>query len=74
MTGMTFLQYVNMHRIEIAKRKIVEDTQPISEIGKQCGIPNAKSFTRIFKQYTNMLPSEYKKAFAKKADEQSYDY
>ena len=74
-TGMTFLQYLNMHRIDIAKRKIVEDTQPISEIGKQCGIPNAKSFTRIFKQYTNMLPSEYKKAFAKKkTEEYPYDY
>ena len=74
-TGMTFLQYLNLHRIDVAKRKIVEDTQPISEIGKQCGIPNAKSFTRIFKQYTGMLPSEYKKAFAKKkTEEYLYDY
>ena len=41
-TGITFLEYLNRHRIEVAKTLLVEDEKPLSEIGKQWAskIPN----------------------------------
>ncbi len=73
-TGITFLEYLNRHRVENAKAYLVDGEKSIGEIGKLCGIPNSKSFTRIFRQYAGMLPSEYQKAFAKKNGRVSHLY
>ena len=34
---------------------------PIQEIGNRCGMPHAKTFSRVFRQYCEMTPSEYRK-------------
>ncbi len=58
-TGITFHQYLNMYRIDQACIMLTSGGYKVHEIGKMCGIPQAKSFSRLFRKYTGMTPSEY---------------
>lgn len=60
-TGVTFLQYLNTRRIDEAKSLLSGAQLTIQEIGERCGLPRAKSFSRVFRQYCGMTPSEYRK-------------
>ena len=59
--NMSFKQYVLNKRIELAKKKIIEDDSSIVTVGNEVGISNSSYFTQIFKKTTGYLPSEYKK-------------
>lgn len=48
--------------MEKAKELLAEQEYHISEICDKVGIPNASYFSQVFKQYTGMLPSEYKRS------------
>ncbi len=58
-TGFTITEQINARRCEEAKKLLLEAGESISEIGQQCGFDNASYFTRTFKRYTGLLPSEY---------------
>lgn len=60
-TGVTFLQYLNSRRIDEAKLLLSGNELSIQEIGARCGMPHAKTFSRVFRQYCGMTPSEYRK-------------
>lgn len=60
---MTFKQYVQKKRIELAKRLIQEGNDSITTICEKVGMPNTSYFSQVFKQSTGKLPSEYKKEF-----------
>lgn len=60
---MSFKQYVLKRRIELAKELILEGKYSISSIGENVGMPNPSYFSKLFKQYTGCLPSEYKKEY-----------
>lgn len=59
--NISFKQYLLELRMELAKKLIVEGKDNISVICEKVGIPNRSYFSQVFKQYTGMLPSEYKK-------------
>ncbi len=59
--GMTFKQYLLSQRMERAKRLIKNEKTSIATICEQVGIGNPSYFSHLFKEYTGMLPSEYKK-------------
>lgn len=59
-TGHTFVSYVNLIRCEKAKVMLTENRLHIGEIGRACGFENQSYFTRIFRNYTGMLPSTYR--------------
>ena len=61
-TGQNILYYINMVRIENAKRLLKESRQDtgIGEIGKETGFTNSNSFIRIFKKYEQMTPGKYR--------------
>lgn len=59
--NMSFKRYVLQKRMELAKALILEGNEGISVICERVGIPNRSYFTQIFKQYTGVLPSEYRK-------------
>lgn len=59
--NISFKQYLLEMRMELAKKLIVEGKDSISTICEKVGIPNRSYFSQVFKQYTGMLPSEYKK-------------
>lgn len=64
-TNMTFHDYLNCHRINIAIRLLEHSAYSIGEVGEMVGIPIAKSFSRLFRKYTGMSPSEYREFFYK---------
>lgn len=59
-TGYTFSDYVNMRRMEIAGKRILEGAST-EEISEAVGFENVKSFFRAFKSYYKMSPSAWKK-------------
>ena len=65
-TTHTFVSYVNLIRCEEAKRLLAENNLRIGEIGRTCGFENQSYFTRLFRSYTGMLPSEYRDKQLKK--------
>jgi len=58
--GLSFKQYLNNIRLEEACRLLEESDYSIKEIAYKVGFNNSTHFTRVFKQYKDILPSEYK--------------
>lgn len=53
-------QYILEYRIEQAKKLLSEGILKISVISTMCGFSNQYHFSRIFKQHTNLTPTEYR--------------
>lgn len=64
-TGMTFHDYLNLHRINVSMRLLEHKAYSISEVGQAVGIPVAKTFSRLFRKYTEMSPTEYRNIYIK---------
>lgn len=60
-TGYTFISYLNVIRIQEAKRLLSQTEQSISEIGRACGFENASYFSRAFRSVTGKTPGAYRK-------------
>lgn len=60
--NMSFKRYVQNQRMEKAKEMILEDKESIVYISGAVGIPNPSYFAQLFKQYTGVNPSEYKRS------------
>lgn len=62
--GQNFPDYINYYRIEEAK-KILSDpkkkNQKIDSMALEVGYNNRIAFYRVFKKYTNMTPTQYRK-------------
>ena len=67
--GKNFFTYINEYRIDAIKKKI-EDPKfnhlTLLAIAFECGFNSKSSFNNIFKQYTGLTPSEYKKKVEEK--------
>ncbi len=59
-TGFTIMQYYNILKIEEAKKLLRENVSPTT-ISNQLNFDSPTYFTKVFKKYTDMTPSEYKK-------------
>lgn len=59
--GATPTQYINSLRCNKAKQMLKNKKHSINEIAVQCGFENASYFSKTFKKYTGMLPSDYSK-------------
>ena len=58
-TGQTVVEYVNNYRCDRAK-ELIRNGIPINEAATQCGFNNMSFFTKTFKKYSGVNPSEYK--------------
>ena len=58
---MSPMQYVISLRIAMAKGYLENSTKNISEISNEVGYENALYFSRLFRKYTGMTPTEYRK-------------
>lgn len=58
LTGRTFIEYVNVHRVSEAERLLLTSQATIGEIAAQIGCENANYFTKLYKQYKGMTPSD----------------
>ncbi|GBG11485.1 DNA-binding response regulator [Paenibacillus agaridevorans] len=63
-TGDTLINFVQKHRIERAKQYLKKTDLPIHEISHYAGFANENYFSKIFRRWTQMTPSEYRKAKA----------
>lgn len=59
-TGKTVVRYINEHRIGRVK-ELLANGETVSQAAYACGFNNLSFFTKIFKRYAGVLPSEYKK-------------
>jgi AraC-like DNA-binding protein len=59
-TGLTFVQYVNRLRINLACELLATDTLSITEICYQCGFNNLSNFNRQFLLLKDMPPSKFR--------------
>jgi len=59
--GMSFVEYLQLFSVSLAKKLLDSSNQPIYWIAEQSGFQDEKYFSKVFKQKTGMLPSEYRK-------------
>ncbi|TJY44127.1 helix-turn-helix domain-containing protein [Cohnella pontilimi] len=60
-TGIYFVDYVNRVRINLAKELLMNTDIKIQEAAARVGYQNINSFNRMFKKFTGVTPSEYRK-------------
>lgn len=60
-TGKTFVTYIKLIRIEMAKKLLSQTDTPISSIGEQVGYPDERYFRRVFMEITQTTPAAYRK-------------
>lgn len=64
-TGETFHNMLNRHRIDIACMKLKESNASIEDIALSVGFADTKSFCRVFKAIMGESSGEYKKRYKK---------
>ena len=62
--GDTPITYLNKLRIYKAMRLLAENSIPLSEICHAVGIYDSSYFSKTFKAYTNVTPTEYRDTFS----------
>ena len=65
-TGLPFVQYVNLIRCETAKQLLKDQKTPISEVCKRCGFNDLSYFSKTFLRVVGITPTEYRKKKAHK--------
>ena len=58
--GINFLHYLNGYRINKSAEILKTTTLNISEIAELCGFPTPSYFTKIFRKYAGMTPTQYR--------------
>lgn len=66
--GTTVVDFVNRLKIRDAKQLLREGKLNITQISQQLGFSSIHYFSRIFKKYTNLSPSEYTRTIKAKFD------
>lgn len=59
LTGINFVTYLNMVRVEKAMECLQSTSMKITEIGFHCGFNNVRTFNRVFKEVTGYTPSQF---------------
>jgi AraC-like DNA-binding protein len=64
--SVNFYDFINKYRVEEAKRLLIEDTRnyKILEIAFEVGFNSKATFNRVFKNVTDLTPSEFKTKFS----------
>ncbi len=62
-TGVSPVQHVNNLRIQKAKRLLrnIQDEKLLTDVALQCGFTDPYYFSRLFRRFTGLSPSEYMK-------------
>lgn len=61
LTGRTFVEYIHVCRMNEARRLLQESGMSVTEIAARVGCGNANYFTRLYKRYIGMTPSQTRK-------------
>ncbi|MFS0752605.1 response regulator [Oceanobacillus sp. 1P07AA] len=63
-TGENFNEYVNKLRVDEAKSLLINTPFKVSEISKQVGFQEYKYFVSVFKKFSGLTPTNYRKLTA----------
>ncbi len=64
-TDMTLFEYINQHRCLIARRKLENTNDSVTDIALSSGFSSTSYFSRVFKSQFTLSPSQYRKALPK---------
>ncbi|MCR5508760.1 MAG: AraC family transcriptional regulator [Lachnospiraceae bacterium] len=59
--GLTPMDYLNRYRVRIAADELKMTAKPVSLIGEECGFASDSYFGKMFRQYLNCTPREYRR-------------
>jgi len=62
-TGVTPARYVESVRLEAARRRLEDTTEPLQGIARACGFGSAETMRRSFLRALHVGPSEYRRRF-----------
>lgn len=69
MTGINFVNYLNMIRVEQAAQQLKNSSMKITDIALSCGFNNVRTFNRVFKEIAGCTPTE----FSQRTDMEAYN-
>jgi len=59
--GRTPLEELYRRRVELARERLLESSEPMYIVAMECGFKDAESFSRRFREQTGITPSAYRK-------------
>jgi AraC-like DNA-binding protein len=59
-TGLTIHEFINKTKVERAQVMLIDQSQSLQEIGAKLGFESQSYFTKIFKRFIGITPSEYR--------------
>ncbi|HXP28117.1 MAG TPA: helix-turn-helix domain-containing protein, partial [Solirubrobacteraceae bacterium] len=62
-TGVTPARYVERVRLEAARRRLEDGSQPIATVAAACGFGTAETMRRVFLRMLDVGPAEYRRRF-----------
>lgn len=60
-TGKSYGDYVRILKLEHAKKLLLRTDEPITRVAELCGFQDYRYFSRLFRDYTGKLPTDYRK-------------
>ena len=60
-TGVNYITYVNILRIENAIYRLQNSSDKIASIALDCGFTELRTFNRVFRQFTSLTPSDFRR-------------
>jgi len=66
-TGITPARYVERVRLEAARRRLEDTTEPIAAVAAACGFGTAETMRRVFLRALQVGPAEYRRRFQSRA-------
>ena len=66
--NMSLVEYLNRKRIQQVEFMVAAEHRSLEEAGAAVGIHDPKYLSRLFRRYTGMTVSEYRRVYSKKAD------
>ena len=61
LTQCSFTDYINRLRVEHAQKDLITTGRPLTDIAMEHGFSNSSVFSKIFRQYTKLSPSDFAK-------------
>ncbi|HZK26497.1 MAG TPA: helix-turn-helix transcriptional regulator, partial [Thermoclostridium sp.] len=58
--GVNFIDYLNGLRVEKAKELLIDSQYKTYEVAEEVGISDAHYFSRLFKKYEGISPTEFR--------------
>lgn len=61
--GIGFTKFINTLRVDKARKLLAQTDLPITSVAFDCGFQSQRSFNRVFLEFTDMTPSEFRKVW-----------